>query len=209
MTNPEENPQEGLKKDKTQKDKTRKEGEKIIMGIDPGTQVMGYGLLLVQGKKLSVLQYGVIHLAKYSDRALKLKKIFERVSQLVEQYMPDEMALEAPFMGKNVQAALKLGRAQGVAMSAALVRQIPISEYAPRKVKQSVTGSGNASKEQLAKLLEKQLNFQFQETDPLDASDALGVALCHYFQGKNGGSMNKAKTWGAFLKDNPDRVAKK
>ncbi len=186
----------------------KKEGEKIIIGIDPGTQLMGYGLILVKGKKVSVIQYGVIHLAKYSDHALKLKKIFERVSQLVEEYLPDEMALEAPFMGKNVQAALKLGRAQGVAMSAALVRQIPIAEYAPRKIKQSVTGNGSASKEQVAKMLEKQLNFTFNENDTLDASDALGVALCHYFQGKLGG-MNKAKSWGSFLKDNPDRVANK
>ncbi|EAY24322.1 crossover junction endodeoxyribonuclease RuvC [Microscilla marina] len=186
----------------------KKEGEKIIIGIDPGTQLMGYGLILVKGKKVSVVQYGVIHLAKYSNHALKLKKIFERVSQLVEEYLPDEMALEAPFMGKNVQAALKLGRAQGVAMSAALVRQIPIAEYAPRKVKQSVTGSGNASKEQVARMLEKQLNFTFHENDTLDASDALGVALCHYFQGKLGG-MNKAKSWGSFLKDNPNRIAKK
>lgn len=186
----------------------KKEGEKIIIGIDPGTQLMGYGLILVKGKKVSVIQYGVIHLAKYNDHALKLKKIFERVSQLVEEYLPDEMALEAPFMGKNVQAALKLGRAQGVAMSAALVRQIPIAEYAPRKVKQSVTGNGSASKEQVAKMLEKQLNFTFNENDTLDASDALGVALCHYFQGRLGG-MNKAKSWGSFLKDNPDRVANK
>jgi crossover junction endodeoxyribonuclease RuvC len=186
----------------------KKEGEKIIIGIDPGTQLMGYGLILVKGKKVSVIQYGVIHLAKYSDHALKLKKIFERVSQLVEEYLPDEMALEAPFMGKNVQAALKLGRAQGVAMSAALVRQIPIAEYAPRKVKQSVTGNGSASKEQVAKMLEKQLNFTFHENDTLDASDALGVALCHYFQGRLGG-MNKAKSWGSFLKDNPDRIANK
>ena len=196
-------------KEASQKTNERKEGGKIIMGIDPGTQVMGYGLIWVQGKKLSVLQYGVIHLAKYSNHALKLKKIFERVSQLVEQYAPDEMALEAPFMDKNVQAALKLGRAQGVAMSAALIRQIPIAEYAPRKIKQSVTGNGNASKEQMAKLLEKQLNFQFQESDPLDASDALGVALCHYFQGKHGGGMNKAKSWGDFLKNNPGRIAGK
>ena len=196
------------KKELDKKELNKKEGEKIIMGIDPGTQVMGYGLIQVQGKKLSVVQYGVIHLAKYSNHALKLKKIFERVSQLVETYAPDEMALEAPFMGKNVHAALKLGRAQGVAMSAALVRQIPISEYTPRKIKQSVTGNGSASKEQVAKLLEKQLNFQFHENDPLDASDALGVALCHYFQGK-GGNMNKAKSWGDFLKNNPGRIAGK
>lgn len=186
----------------------KKEGEKIILGIDPGTRLMGYGLLHVHGKKLTVMQYGVIHLAKYSDHAIKLKKIFERISQLVEEYMPDEMALEAPFLGKNIQGALKLGRAQGVAMAAALVRQIPIAEYAPRKVKQSVTGNGNASKEQVAQMLEKQLKFTFHNNDTLDASDALGVALCHYFQGKSGG-MNKAKSWGNFLKDNPNRIAKK
>jgi crossover junction endodeoxyribonuclease RuvC len=178
--------------------------EKIILGIDPGTSIMGYGVLKAVGNQLEVLQYGVIHLDKYEDHFLRLKKIFERVSQLIDDYSPDEVALEAPFYGKNIQSMLKLGRAQGVAMSAALARQIPITEYAPKKIKQSVTGNGNASKEQVASMLVAQLKIK-EVPEILDATDALSVALCHHFQ-QRFGSTSKSKSWKAFVSDNPNRV---
>src|ERR1051325_1847312 len=142
--------------------------EKIIMGLDPGTSVMGYGLLLVKGQNLTLLQFGVIQLSKYEKHEVRLKKIFDRVLGLIEEFNPDEVALEAPFYGKNVQSMLKLGRAQGVAMSAALHREIPITEYAPKKVKQSVTANGNASKEQVAKMLMTLFNLK-DEPRMLDA----------------------------------------
>jgi crossover junction endodeoxyribonuclease RuvC len=145
----------------------------------------------------------VIHLSKYESHELRLKKIFERVLSLVDEYHPDEVALEAPFYGKNVQSMLKLGRAQGVAMSAALYREIPIIEYAPKKVKQSVTGNGNASKEQVAKMLMTLLSIK-EMPKLLDATDALAVALCHHFQ--KGGTAKSSKSWNSFLKDNPDRI---
>ena len=177
--------------------------ERIILGVDPGTNLMGYGLLKIIGKKPQVMQYGVISLSKYANHALKLGKIYERMSHIIETYMPDEMALESPFYGKNIQVALKLGRAQGVAMAAALARGIPIIEYAPRKVKQSVTGNGNASKEQVAAMLKNLLKFE-GENILLDATDALGVALCHFYQGNT--VQNKAKSWSDFVKDNPNRL---
>lgn len=178
--------------------------EKIILGLDPGTTVMGYGLVMIKGSKLNLLQFGVIHLSKYEGHELKLKKIFERVLNLIDEYNPDEVALEAPFFGKNVQSMLKLGRAQGVAMSAALYREIPIVEYAPRKVKQSVTGNGNASKEQVARMLMTLLGIQ-ELPKLLDATDALAVALCHHFQ--KGAAKRTASSWESFVKDNPKRVA--
>jgi crossover junction endodeoxyribonuclease RuvC len=177
--------------------------EKIILGLDPGTTVMGYGLICIKGSKIQLLQYGVIHLNKYAGQALKLKKIFERVLSLLDEYHPDEVALEAPFFGKNVQSMLKLGRAQGVAMSAALYRDIPIIEYAPKKIKQSVTGNGNASKEQVAKMLMTLLTIK-ELPKLLDATDALAVALCHHFQ--KGDLKRGVKSWETFLKDNPDRI---
>jgi crossover junction endodeoxyribonuclease RuvC len=177
--------------------------EKIILGVDPGTNIMGYGIICVRGAKITVLQFGVIHLGKYGDHAIKLKKIFDRVISLLDEYHPDEVALEAPFFGKNIQSMLKLGRAQGVAISAALSREIPIVEYAPKKVKQSVTGNGNASKEQVAKMLMQ--IFQIKELPKLlDATDALAVALCHHFQ--KGQSKTKTKSWAGFVKENPGRI---
>ena len=178
--------------------------EKIVLGIDPGTNTMGYGLILVKNNNLTLLQYGVIHLSKYTNHELKLKKIFERTIGLIDDFSPDEVALEAPFFGKNVQSMLKLGRAQGVAMAAALSREIPITEYAPKKVKQSVTGNGNASKEQVAHMLKTLLHFN-EVPKLLDATDALAVAVCHHFQ-EGSISSGKAKSWKAFLTDNPDRV---
>ncbi|HEX8059998.1 MAG TPA: crossover junction endodeoxyribonuclease RuvC [Cyclobacteriaceae bacterium] len=177
--------------------------EKIIMGLDPGTNVMGYGILLVKGQNLTLLQFGVIQLSKYEKHEQRLKKIFDRILALIEEFNPDEVALEAPFYGKNVQSMLKLGRAQGVAMAASLHRGLPIVEYAPKKVKQSVTGNGNASKEQVAKML---MNvFKLKELpELLDATDALAVAMCHHYQG--GPEKKKRSSWESFIKDNPGRV---
>lgn len=177
--------------------------EKIILGLDPGTNVMGYGIIMVRTPAIKVLQFGVIQLGKYGNHELKLKKIFERVLDLLDEFHPDEVALEAPFHGKNVQSMLKLGRAQGVAMSAALFREVPIVEYAPRKIKQSVTGNGNASKEQVAKMLMSL--FSISEVPKLfDATDALAVAVCHHFQ--KGESKVRAKSWESFVKENAGRV---
>jgi len=177
--------------------------EKIILGLDPGTTIMGYGIISIKGSRLTLIQYGVIHLSKYVGHELKLKKIFERVLNILDEYHPDEVALEAPFYGKNIQSMLKLGRAQGVAMAAALFREVPITEYAPKKVKQSVTGNGNASKEQVAKMLMTLLGIR-ELPKLLDATDALSVAVCHHFQH---GSLNKkTKSWEGFLKDNPQRI---
>lgn len=180
------------------------QAEKIILGVDPGTNIMGYGLILIEKEQLSLIQYGVIHLSKYDDHAIKLNKIFERVIQLIDEYHPDFLAIEAPFYGKNIQSMLKLGRAQGVAIAAAISRQVPIQEYAPKKIKQSVTGNGNASKEQVAAMLCMLLKIK-EAPKLLDATDALAVALCHHYQ--NGKSSEpKAKGWGDFLKENPSRV---
>ena len=187
------------------------EREKVILGIDPGTSVMGYGVISVltneqQQTSVRLLQYGVIHLKKYAGHELKLKKIFERVTSLIDDYVPDEVALEAPFFGKNVQSMLKLGRAQGVAMAAALNREIPITEYAPKKVKQAVTGNGNASKEQVAHMLKSLLHISssLDETQLHDATDGLAVALCHHYQ--RGAPMRYNKSWKAFLADHPERI---
>lgn len=177
--------------------------ERIILGLDPGTNVMGYGLIKVTGQKLELLQFGVIHLKRYAGHELKLKKIFDRVLTIIDEFHPDEVALEAPFFGKNVQSMLKLGRAQGVAMSAALFREIPITEYAPKKVKQAVTGNGNASKEQVAAMLKQLLKFN-DIPKLLDATDALGVAVCHFFQGSK--TTTGTKSWKTFIANNPGRV---
>jgi crossover junction endodeoxyribonuclease RuvC len=180
--------------------------ERIIMGIDPGTNIMGYGIILVKGKELELVTMGVLKLGKYGDHAVKLKKIFDRTLGLIEEYHPDELAIEAPFYGKNVQSMLKLGRAQGVAIAAALSRLLPIVEYSPRKIKQSITGSGSASKEQVASMLQTLLNQKLQ-TDPLDATDGLAVAVCHYFQNNSPENGKKFSGWKSFLSDNPDRIA--
>lgn len=177
--------------------------ERIILGLDPGTNIMGYGVVIARGKNLEIIQFGVIHLGKYGTHELKLKKIFERITGIIEEFLPDEVVLEAPFFGKNIQSTLKLGRAQGVAMAAALARDIPITEYSPRKIKQAVTGNGNASKEQVAHMLQKLLQFS-DLPKLLDASDALAVAVCHFFQ--NGLAAKSTKSWKSFLADNPDRI---
>jgi crossover junction endodeoxyribonuclease RuvC len=181
--------------------------EKIILGIDPGTNVMGYGLILTEGKTYKLLQYGVIHLKKYETHELKLKKIFERVTGIIDEFLPDSMALEAPFFGANVQSMLKLGRAQGVAMAAALSREIPITEYSPKKVKQSVTGNGNASKEQVAAMLLTLFGLT-EMPKMLDASDALAVALCHHFHEGRLQTRGRNEGWKSFIQDNPERIKK-
>ncbi len=164
---------------------------------------MGYGVIRQAGQALQALQYGVIRLHRYATHALKLQKIFDRTQQLVDDFKPDEVALEAPFYGNNVQSMLKLGRAQGVAMAAALSRQVPIAEYAPRKVKLAVTGQGQASKEQVAHMLVSLLQLP-QMPDLLDASDALAVAVCHAHQGTQ--ATTKPTTWAQFLQQNPGRA---
>lgn len=178
--------------------------EQIILGLDPGTNVMGYGIIITKGKSLDLVQFGVIHLDKYKQHELKLKKIFDRVLNLIDEYAPDEVALEAPFFGKNIQSMLKLGRAQGVAMAAALSREIPITEYAPKKIKQCVTGNGNASKEQVAFMLKDILKFD-ELPKLLDATDALAVAVTHHYQKGNNNRSNKS--WKSFLLQNPERIA--
>ncbi|EOZ96892.1 Crossover junction endodeoxyribonuclease RuvC [Indibacter alkaliphilus LW1] len=179
--------------------------EKIILGIDPGTNIMGYGLILVEGKKYKPLQYGVIHLKKYTTHELKLKKIFERITGLIDEFHPDAVALEAPFYGQNVQSMLKLGRAQGVAMAAALAREIAIAEYSPKKVKQSVTGNGNASKEQVAAMLQTLLKIE-ELPKLLDATDALAVAVCHHFHDGRLQTRGRTAGWKSFLEENPGRI---
>jgi crossover junction endodeoxyribonuclease RuvC len=179
--------------------------DKIILGIDPGTTIMGYGLVHVKGKQLVLVNFGVIHLHKLDNQPDKLKRIYDRISEIITEYKPDEMAIEAPFFGKNVQSMLKLGRAQGVAIAACLNHNIPFEEYSPRRIKQAITGSGNASKEQVAAMLQKLLNFP-DMPKYLDATDGLAVAVCHQFS-KGVGEHNKAKggTWAQFLKNNPTR----
>lgn len=182
--------------------------ERIIMGIDPGTNVMGYGVLGINGKTPQVIVMGVIQLNRLEGHYMRLARIFQRVTGLVEQYLPDELAIEAPFFGKNVQSMLKLGRAQGVAIAAAISRDIPISEYAPLSIKQAVTGSGSASKEQVANMLRHILKIP-QENMPrlLDATDALAAALTHFYETGKPKIEKGAKSWEQFLKQNPDRIA--
>lgn len=179
--------------------------DRIILGIDPGTLVMGYGLLHIQNNTLKPIGIGVIKLDKLDDHALRLKRIFERTVSIIEEFKPDELAIEAPFFGKNVQSMLKLGRAQGVAIAAALSKNLPITEYSPKKIKMSITGNGNASKEQVASMLEQVLSFKY-ESKYLDATDAMGAALCHYYQNKKVTGGGKSYTgWKAFLTENPKR----
>ena len=157
--------------------------EKIILGIDPGTTIMGYGVLRVAGTKPEMIAMGIIDLRKFGDHYLKLRHIHERVLSIIESYLPDELAIEAPFFGKNVQSMLKLGRAQGVAMAAALSRDIPITEYAPLKIKMAITGNGQASKEQVADMLQRMLHFPKEEMPVfMDATDGLAAAYCHFLQ---------------------------
>ncbi|MEC8853416.1 MAG: crossover junction endodeoxyribonuclease RuvC [Bacteroidota bacterium] len=166
---------------------------------------MGYGLIQIKGKKMELLQMGVLHLSKLSSHELKLKRIFERTLAMIDEYKPDELAVEAPFFGKNVQSMLKLGRAQGVAMAAGLYRNIPIFEYSPKKIKKSITGNGNASKEQVAAMLKSLLTIK-EMPKHLDATDGLAAAVCHFFQGDTAEKGKSYNGWKAFVKDNPDKL---
>ena len=180
------------------------------MGIDPGTTILGYGIIECKQKQMSLQALGVLHLDKYNDHHLKLQRIFERTIELIEGFKPDEVAIEAPFFGKNVQSMLKLGRAQGVAIAAALSRGIAVTEYAPRKIKQSITGNGNASKEQVAAMMQQLLKIPAQDMpEKLDATDGLAAAVCHFFQTSGpAGNAKKHSGWAAFVKAQPHRIKK-
>jgi len=181
--------------------------DKIILGIDPGTNIMGYGVIQSDQLKLNLIQYGVIHLKKYSDHGTKLKIIFDKINDLIIDYKPDEISIESPFYGKNVQSMLKLGRAQGVAIVAALNKGIPIIEYAPKKIKQSVTGNGNASKEQLSEMVMRILNFKKKNSiKKFDATDALGAAICHFYQKSS--NRNTKKSWKQYVESNKEKIIK-
>ena len=183
--------------------------EKIILGIDPGTNVMGYGALRVVGGKAALIAMGVIDMRKTADPYLRLGKIFERVTGIIDEYLPDEMAIEAPFFGKNVQSMLKLGRAQGVAIAAAIHHSVPIHKYAPMKIKMAITGQGTASKEQVAGMLQRMLHIA-QDDMPkfMDATDALGAAYCHFLQMGRPQSTANYHGWKDFINKNKDRVSK-
>ncbi len=183
------------------------EKERIILGIDPGTTIMGYGIIKATGRDPEVLTIGFADLTGFNDHYLKLKKVFERTLQLIDQYFPDEMAIESPFYGRNVQSMLKLGRAQGVAMAAGLYRSVPIFEYAPLKIKLSITGHGNASKEQVAAILKRVLKID-DLPENLDATDGLAAAVCHYYQARIPGKETGYKSWKDFINKNSGRLKK-
>lgn len=180
--------------------------ERIILGIDPGTNIMGYGLISTNNRDIVLIAAGIINLEKIKDHYVKLQTVFNKTLSLIEQYHPDELAIEEPFFGKNVQSMLKLGRAQGVAISAALHRQLPVFGYSPRKIKQSVTGRGNASKQQVAAML--QVTLKFENTSRyMDATDGLAAAVCHYYQnGKTKVNGKSANGWKSFVNANPERI---
>lgn len=181
--------------------------EKIILGIDPGTNVMGYGVLRVIGRKAQMVDMGVVDMRKTSDPYLRLGFIFERVTAIIDRYLPDEMAIEAPFFGKNVQSMLKLGRSQGVAIAAAIHHDVPIHEYAPMKIKMAITGEGKASKEQVAAMLKRLLRLSDDEMPKfMDATDALGVAYCHYMQEGVVTTGVHYRSWKDFVNRNQDRL---
>ncbi|MBR9860668.1 crossover junction endodeoxyribonuclease RuvC [bacterium] len=184
-----------------------KQSEKIILGIDPGTNISGYGVISVSGNELKLLSMGIFDLRKDANQALKLKSIFKQCTAVIEQYLPDELAIEAPFFGKNPQSMLKLGRAQGVAIAAALNRGVPIFEYAPKRVKQSVTGNGNASKEQVAGMIKSLLRLEILPSN-FDATDAVAIAICHHFMYKPGQETTGKhyNSWNSFISNNPDKI---
>ncbi len=185
--------------------------EKIILGIDPGTNIMGYGVIKVTGTKANIIAMGVIDLRSCHDTYIKLGKIFERVTGIIDSFLPDEMAIEAPFFGKNVQSMLKLGRAQGVAMAAAIHHGIPITEYAPLKIKMAITGNGSSNKKQVADMLQRLLSIDEGDMPKFsDATDALGAAYCHYLQmGRPESNSENGKNWKDFLSKNPDKISKR
>lgn len=179
--------------------------DKIILGIDPGTTVLGYGIIRIKQRKIELLTFGIIELHKLSNQPDKLKKIFDRISAIIQEYKPDEMAIEAPFFGKNVQSMLKLGRAQGVCIAASLNRNVPYEEYTPRRIKQAITGKGSSSKIQVASMIQRLVGLK-EIPKKLDATDGLAAAICHYYShGKGENNKTKGSGWQAFLKENPSR----
>lgn len=179
-----------------------------LLGVDPGTNVLGYAVVLIQDRKPGLVDMGVVYPGKFKTHQEKLQHIFERLQSIISIHQPKEMAIEAPFYGKNPQSMLKLGRAQGVAIAAAMTKGVSVTEYSPRKIKQSVTGNGNASKEQVAAMLGNILDFKVDDYY-LDATDALATALCHFYQsGSVLSGQKRYNDWGSFLKDNPNRKAK-
>lgn len=184
-----------------------KHKERIILGIDPGTRITGYGIIKITGSQPELVALGAIDISKYGDHFIRLKQIFDRITGIIDEYRPDELAIEAPFYGKNVQSMLKLGRAQGAAIAAALSRSLPVFEYAPRKIKMSITGQGAASKEQVAGMLMSILKFR-EPGFRLDATDGLAAALCHFYQTGNPVPEKTYNNWKDFLNKNPGRVKK-
>lgn len=181
---------------------------RIILGIDPGTVIMGYGIISVVGEKISLVEMDVLKLNKFSDHHERLKKIFQAMSRIIKQHKPDSLAIEAPFFGKNVQSMLKLGRAQGVAITVAMMSNLDVTEYSPRKIKQSITGNGNSSKEQVAAMIKQILNLK-ELPQYFDETDAIAVALCHHFQNRSVKTVGAAYSgWNAFINANPSRVKK-
>ena len=180
---------------------------KIILGIDPGTTIMGYGIIKATGENVSLIDFNDFSLKKLDNHYLKLKKIFSSLTEIIDKYNPDEIAIEAPFFGKNVQSMLKLGRAQGVAMAAGLVKEIPITEYSPKKIKMAITGNGNASKDQVAKMLQSILKFD-EIPKNLDSTDGLAAAMCHFFNSKKISSIGtKFSGWQSYIKNNPEKIS--
>ncbi len=186
---------------------TRPTDDRVIMGIDPGTNIMGYAFIGVNGNRARLIAMGVIDLRKCKDMYMKLGEIFNRVQGLINSFLPDELAIEAPFFGKNVQSMLKLGRAQGVAIAAAISREVPIHEYAPMKIKMAITGNGSASKEQVAEMLRRMLNISAEEMPQfMDATDALGAAFCHFIQRGRPTGEKRYLSWADFVNKNPGKV---
>ncbi len=184
--------------------------DRVVLGVDPGTNVMGYGVLRIEGRKVEYVAMGIIDLRKIDDPYLKLKTIHSRTIEIIEKFLPDEFAIEAQFFGKNVQSMLKLGRAQGVAISAALQRDLPIAEYAPLKVKMAITGNGSASKEQVAKMLQNLLHIPSEDLETkFDATDALAIALCHYYETNSPIKEKKFSSWADFATKNEGRIYRK
>ena len=179
--------------------------DKIILGIDPGTTIMGFGLIKVINKKMELIEMEELKLIKIKDHYVRLKLIFEKTIELIDKHKPDEISIEAPFFGKNVQSMLKLGRAQGVAMAAGLSRQIPVTEYSPKKIKMAITGNGNASKEQVAKMLQNLLSIK-ELPKNLDSTDGLAAAVCHFYNNESISTDKKYSGWSTYIKNNPKKI---
>ena len=191
----------------TMEQTTHPTDDRVIMGIDPGTNLMGYAFIGINGNRARLIAMGVIDLRKCHDSYIKLGEIFTRVQGLIQSFLPDELAIEAPFFGKNVQSVLKLGRAQGVAIAAAISRDVPIHEYAPLKIKMAITGNGGASKQQVAEMLRRLLNISSEEMPRfMDATDALGAAYCHFIQRGRPAVTTKYSSWADFARKNSDKV---